>query len=113
MPRRKRIHIDCMPLHIVQRGHNRSACFFDDQDRFDGTPVDDVVQLLSGSGLVLKFRVSSGETLKVQLACPSPEAGWLLTVDCSLPFIGSFSTGTTGTKAVSQVIGATGTLKMP
>ena len=34
MPRRKRIHIDGLPLHIVQRGHNRGACFFDDQDRF-------------------------------------------------------------------------------
>ncbi|MEJ2389460.1 MAG: transposase [Chromatiaceae bacterium] len=33
MPRRPRIHIDGVPLHIVQRGHNRGACFFDDQDR--------------------------------------------------------------------------------
>ena len=33
MPRRTRIHIDGLPLHIVQRGHNRGACFFDDQDR--------------------------------------------------------------------------------
>jgi putative transposase len=29
----QRIHIDGLPLHIVQRGHNRAACFFDDQDR--------------------------------------------------------------------------------
>jgi hypothetical protein len=33
MPRRPRIHIDGLPLHIVQRGHNRAACFVDDQDR--------------------------------------------------------------------------------
>lgn len=33
MPRRPRIHLDGLPLHIVQRGHNRGACFFDDQDR--------------------------------------------------------------------------------
>ena len=33
MPRRPRIHIDGLPLHIVQRGHNRGTCFFDDQDR--------------------------------------------------------------------------------
>jgi putative transposase len=33
MPRRTRIRIDGLPLHIVQRGHNRAACFFDDQDR--------------------------------------------------------------------------------
>jgi putative transposase len=31
--RRTCVHIDGLPLHIVQRGHNRSACFFDDQDR--------------------------------------------------------------------------------
>ena len=32
MPRRPRVHIDGIPLHIVQRGHNRGACFFDEQD---------------------------------------------------------------------------------
>jgi len=36
MSRRPRIHIDGVPLHIVQRGHNRGASFFDDQDR---TPI--------------------------------------------------------------------------
>jgi putative transposase len=33
MPRRPRIHLDVVPLHIVQRGHNRGPCFFDEQDR--------------------------------------------------------------------------------
>ena len=33
MPRQPRIQLDGIPLHIVQRGHNRSACFFDDEDR--------------------------------------------------------------------------------
>jgi putative transposase len=33
MPRRPRIHIDGVPLHIVQRGHNRGASFFDDENR--------------------------------------------------------------------------------
>lgn len=32
MPRRARIHIDGMPLHIVQRGHNRQPCFFGEED---------------------------------------------------------------------------------
>ena len=32
MPRRSRIHLDGVPLHIVQRGHNRGACFFGEQD---------------------------------------------------------------------------------
>jgi putative transposase len=34
MPRRPRVHLDWVPLHIVQRGHNRGPCFFDDQDRY-------------------------------------------------------------------------------
>jgi putative transposase len=32
MPRRPRIHLDNVPLHIVQRGHNRQPCFFVDAD---------------------------------------------------------------------------------
>jgi len=32
MPRRPRIHIDNLPLHIVQRGHNQEACFFCNAD---------------------------------------------------------------------------------
>ena len=32
MPRRSRIYIDGVPLHIVQRGHNREPCFFSDDD---------------------------------------------------------------------------------
>jgi putative transposase len=32
MPRRARIHLDGVPLHIVQRGHNREPCFFADDD---------------------------------------------------------------------------------
>ena len=32
MPRRARIHLDGVPLHIVQRGHNREPCFFAEDD---------------------------------------------------------------------------------
>jgi putative transposase len=32
MPRRPRIHLDHVPLHIIQRGHNRQACFFAEED---------------------------------------------------------------------------------
>jgi len=32
MPRRPRVHIDNVPLHIVQRGHNRQPCFFAEED---------------------------------------------------------------------------------
>ena len=32
MPRRPRIQLDGIPLHIVQRGHNREPCFFAEED---------------------------------------------------------------------------------
>ena len=32
MPRRPRIHIPGMPVHVIQRGHNRNACFFSHAD---------------------------------------------------------------------------------
>lgn len=32
MPRRPRVHLPDVPLHIVQRGHNREPCFFAEDD---------------------------------------------------------------------------------
>jgi putative transposase len=32
VPRRPRIHLPGVPIHLVQRGHNREACFFADED---------------------------------------------------------------------------------
>lgn len=32
MPRRTRVHLDGIPLRIVQRGHNREPCFFSEAD---------------------------------------------------------------------------------
>jgi putative transposase len=32
MPRRPRIHLAGVPLHSVQRGHNRDACFLGEDD---------------------------------------------------------------------------------
>ena len=32
MPRRPRVHLDGVPLRIVQRGHNREPCFFCEED---------------------------------------------------------------------------------
>jgi len=32
MPRQARIALAGVPVHIIQRGHNRSVCFFSDQD---------------------------------------------------------------------------------
>ena len=33
MPRRPRLAVGGVPLHIIQRGNNRTACFFNDSDR--------------------------------------------------------------------------------
>jgi len=32
MPRRARLRIAGLPLHLIQRGNNRSACFYADED---------------------------------------------------------------------------------
>ena len=33
MPRRPRLHLPDLPLHLVQRGNDRQPCFLDDRDR--------------------------------------------------------------------------------
>lgn len=33
MPRRARLSVPGIPWHIIQRGHNRSACFYAEEDR--------------------------------------------------------------------------------
>ena len=32
MLRRPRLHLPDVPVHLLQRGHNREACFFSDDD---------------------------------------------------------------------------------
>ena len=32
MPRRARMYISGLPYHVVQRGNNREACFFDSEN---------------------------------------------------------------------------------
>ncbi|MFH0351226.1 MAG: transposase [Chromatiales bacterium] len=34
MPRRSRVRPDGIPLHIVQRGHNREPCFVGEEDYY-------------------------------------------------------------------------------
>ncbi len=34
MPRHPRVHLDGIPLHIVQRGHHREPCFFGEEDYY-------------------------------------------------------------------------------
>ena len=51
MPRRTGIHLDGVPLHIVQRGHNREPCFFNEDDY--GTYLHWLGKALAETGCVL------------------------------------------------------------
>ncbi len=70
----------------------------------DGTEVDEVIQILSGSGLKVFHRVEEGE-IKFTLACPDPNQGWILTYSGGHPHMASLATAAVGTKALVQVIG--------
>jgi len=71
MPRRSRVHIAGLPLHIVQRGHNREACFFGDDDR--QAYLHWLGESLSATGCLLHAYVLM--TNHVHLLVTPPEAG--------------------------------------
>lgn len=70
----------------------------------DGTGVDEVLQMLSGRGVVIRLR-PAGSELTLRLDCPGPGTGWLVTYDGGTPHIGSLSAAAPGTKVLVQVIG--------
>jgi hypothetical protein len=71
----------------------------------DGVGVDEVLQMLSGSGLKVYLRVSDSVDLKLTLSCPSDSQGWLLTYNGGRPHVGSVSSADVGSKLLVQVIG--------
>ena len=93
-------------LWVVQGGIDYSRF-----DRFhvnvadDGTGVDEVLQLLSGRGVVIRQRLPTGVVLTLHLDCPGDSVGWLVTYDGGNPHIGSLSAAAPGTKALVQAIG--------
>jgi hypothetical protein len=93
-------------LFVVEEGIDYSRF-----DRFhvniadDGAAVDEVAQILSGSGFVNHHRSANGEILSLYVDCPGEDAGWILTYDGGHPHIGSISAAQPGTKALVQVIG--------
>jgi hypothetical protein len=93
-------------LWVVQGGVDYSRF-----DRFhvnvtdDGIGVDEVLQMLSGGGVVIHQRQPDGAVLTLCLKCPAEDTGWLLTYDGGSPHIGSLSGATPGTKVLAQVIG--------
>jgi hypothetical protein len=93
-------------LYVVQDGSEYSRF-----DRFhvnvanDGTGVDEIMQVLSGSGVRLLQRAPDAGVLSLQLDCPDEDSGWLLTYNGAHPHIGSLSGVVPGTKVFMQVIG--------
>ena len=71
----------------------------------DGIAVDEVAQMLWGSGLVIRHHLPSGVILTLRVDCPRELSGWLVTHDGGKPHIGTFSEGSPGTKCLVQVIG--------
>jgi len=93
-------------LWVVQRGR--------DYTRFDrvhvnvaddGTGVDEVLQILSGGGVVIRVHGRNGGALALRLDCPSEDTGWLVTYDGGRPHMGSLSSARPGTKVMVQAIG--------
>ncbi len=72
MPRRPRIHLAGLPLHIVQRGHNREACFFGDDDYTAYRHW--LGEALKATGCQLHAYVQMTNHVHLLLTPPEPEA---------------------------------------
>lgn len=72
MPRRPRIHLPGLPIHLVQRGHNRDACFFSDEDFL--AYREWLGEALKKSGCVLHAYVLMTNHVHLLLTPPCPEA---------------------------------------
>lgn len=71
----------------------------------DGTGADEVLQLLSGRGVVVRARGPDGTAHTLRLDCPNDRTGWMVSYNGGEPHIGSLSGASMGTKLVVQVIG--------
>ncbi len=72
MPRRPRIHLPGQPVHLVQRGHNRDACFFADEDCLFYR--DWLAEALKKSGCALHAYALMTNHVHLLLTPPSAEA---------------------------------------
>jgi len=71
----------------------------------DGTGVDEILQMLSGDGFRLIYRLPDETILTLTLSCTTNDSGWLLTHAGPHPHMGSMSRASSGTKILGQVIG--------
>lgn len=72
MPRRPRVHLADTPLHIVQRGHNRDACFFAEADYL--AYRDWLGEALAATGCLLHAYVQMTNHVHLLLTPPDAEA---------------------------------------
>jgi len=72
MPRRPRIHLPHIPLHIVQRGHNRDACFFAEDDYLAYRHW--LGEALAATGTLLHAYVLMTNHVHLLLTPPEPQA---------------------------------------
>lgn len=106
-----------MSTHVVSHDYDYPQLYVAaadiDYTRFDrfhvntsdaGASVDEVIQILSGTGITTHLRKPDGVVMTLHFDC-SADRGWLLTYDGAAPHITSMSTATPGTKALVQVIG--------
>ena len=100
--------LDCWypQLHVIAEGVDYSRFEkFHVNTADDGTAVDEIIQILSGSEFVYHLRASDGLTLTVHLACIGDETGMVLTFNGKTPHLGKVSMATPGTKVLNQAIG--------
>lgn len=97
---------DYPQLHLAVAGR--------DYSRFDryhvntdeaGTPVDEVLQLLSGGGFRVFHRNAAREEVLLALSCPARDLGWTLTYSGGAWHIGSMTRTRPGTKLLVQAFG--------
>jgi putative transposase len=72
MPRRPRIHLPGLPLHVVQRGHNRDACFFAEEDHL--VYREWLGEACKATGCALHAYVQMTNHVHLLLSPPEPEA---------------------------------------
>ena len=71
----------------------------------DGVGVDEVLQMVSGEGVIVRTRLSNGTIYNLRLDCPSNDACWIFSYDAGRDHVGSLSSATPGTKLVVQAFG--------
>jgi hypothetical protein len=71
----------------------------------EGVGVDEVFQMLSGSGLIIRQRLDGGEMMTLRLDA-APGRGWVGTYSGTRPHVGNVSSASPGSKLLVQVFGA-------